>query len=423
METPILEIKDIQGLISDRAIYTPLEDFGAVVSYTGNEVEELVAAIVKHKGNDPYHQGDSALKGVLQSMFNIDDFFVEVLLSKSIHPKEGGLAAIAKETNENLMEDADAKDAVLKYANYVQDPMGFNYDDKETQLKFFHIEVDAFIKIISESFAAIEAKMFTCPIDDEAKVLKKLLAKAELEYYIQRRDSFYFLMVFSFFYDDADEKSTLKVAHRTKRKLSCEDKATMRFPVKHEKLGIASPWQIHLCILDKNVFSPGNKAKIKPGKLAKLELNTIREHQLIYLKRVKQNISDEIEALEAKRTQSGEGFDAKDQFDLDFLHKLSINICFNYNILKVHHLSGLIGELKNRILLKESIIEEKDGIIVEKDGIIVKKEVAYLEEKAVRLKLEAEFRTRDSKIKKRLLKEAEDCLNEAKQIRSKYNFD
>lgn len=52
-------------------------------------------------------------------------------------------------------------------------------------------------------FKAIEAKMFTSPINDELRILRRLQSHVLLEKYLVSRKCFYFLIGFSFLYKNS----------------------------------------------------------------------------------------------------------------------------------------------------------------------------------------------------------------------------
>ncbi|MCF2140584.1 MAG: hypothetical protein K9W44_11070 [Candidatus Lokiarchaeota archaeon] len=83
----IMHIDDIIHCVSDNVLQTKMENFGIVLSLWNENVQKLVESIAEHKGNDLYHQADTALKGVLRNIFRTGEFFAEILISKKIQPK------------------------------------------------------------------------------------------------------------------------------------------------------------------------------------------------------------------------------------------------------------------------------------------------------------------------------------------------
>ncbi|MCF2140585.1 MAG: hypothetical protein K9W44_11075 [Candidatus Lokiarchaeota archaeon] len=141
-----------------------------------------------------------------------------------------------------------------------------------------------------------------------------------------------------------------------------------------------------------------------PKELAQKELAIIHKHNLKVQKYV-------IEAI--KRNNS------------PFFNKdLEINICLNYNILKVQYMSGLIIELKKEIKEKNIALKMKDDALKMKDdalkmkekGLLIERAEKFLE-RADKLELEAKYIIQDPDQKQMKMNLAQDLKKKAKNLK------
>lgn len=134
-----------------------------------------------------------------------------------------------------------------------------------------------------------------------------------------------------------------------------------------------------------------------PKELAQKELAIIHKHNLKVQKYV-------IEAI--KRNNS------------PFFNKdLEINICLNYNILKVQYMSGLIIELKKEIKEKNIALKMKDDALKMKEkGLLIERAEKFLE-RADKLELEAKYIIQDPDQKQMKMNLAQDLKKKAKNLK------
>ena len=278
------------------------------------------------------------------------------------------------------------------------------------------LEIDSLIQLNSE-VGLFEGKMFSSHPDRPLASLLKNLSLKNLEEYLIKRDEFYLLIGFSFLTDETkldawakdywldSERGKIRTAQGERTAHIGDDLLEkiidqQPVPIKRSYLDLSGTWMLHVCIIDRNIFERDETGeldilRIKQTPFAKKIMKTIEEHQLLYLTSV-------LETLSARRAsvvkKAKNDLTDADRTFLRHFEEIQLNICTNFNILRIHSMAQRIGNLEHIIVEYKAELHEykaelleKDAKLLESDAKLLDSEARWLESEARRLESEAEL--------------------------------
>ena len=427
-----------------------MTDYASLITYTGKNVDDLIKAVSKIRGLDHYHQAEKALEVIFNDIFKFDLLGVSAVLTARSNPTDTNLRLLFKEVNKDVDtrhggENTDEFERTLikrmrKILDATEDPKGK-----------IHFEIDSLIKLKSE-VGRFEGKMYSSPPEHPLSSLIKKLSREKLEKYLLKQDEFYLLMGFSFLTDESKlddpaknywlgpERGVVIPAHAgtapKKGGIGTNNDADRTpnvdllerileqqpVPINSVDLGLPGTWMLHACIIDRNIFKKDKATgkeivQIQPKEFATKIMNTTETHQALHLTTVLEDLSDRRDGLMNK---------AKNELnavDLDFLRTvegIQLNICTNFNLLRIHSMSQMISNLEQQVSEYKAELVEKDAKLVEKDAKLVENEAERQEYDAKLLEKDAELLDlKDQPLAaKEKRQQAEALRHEAMKIRS-----
>jgi hypothetical protein len=270
--------KDIEGV--SKIVSSWVGDFGYIIGIYGPEVVKFIKSIVESRAINQKLVADQITQEIFDLMFD-DDIISEfnVIVVHDNYPTPQKLVDFYQE-----YENIEPRDRVKKTEKWLKN---LPKESKKT-------EIDAIINfsVLDEDPVLIEIKLFTSPLKEKERVVKKWLNSSKLDEYLNKLHLFGLIGLS--FLREGDLKTPI-----------------IRNGDNNLPKGIKSEWAIHLILMDKRILS-----KKKPR-------------------------HDEIKQI----------FDAiskqQDKFIESIPDSMGLNFRITYNLIKVIDMAQTIASLKH----------------------------------------------------------------------------